>query len=205
MRGSPLAINRVLSAPIRVVRHTPVSSKRSGLKALRQANQSRTARVSKAPRLAAGSISACGCGTSRNSTSTPSAAPELAPNTSGLAMGLPVRRCTNRPAMASMAPAASAPNTRGNRQCSSPSSAHCHPYSPLAKNTAGISSMISNPATSRIGRHGCSVGRPRLVLCGWIPPLRWRASSQSSSGTLNTAVRMPAGTSPTRRDSSRAH
>ena len=46
----------------------------------------------------------------------PSAAPALMPSTSGLAIGLPVRRCIITPAMASIAPAASAAAMRGSRQ-----------------------------------------------------------------------------------------
>ncbi|MNV99128.1 hypothetical protein D3C71_1944510 [compost metagenome] len=48
-------------------------------------------------------------------TTTPKAAPELIPSTSGLAIGLPVSFWIKVPATASIMPAASADSTRGQR------------------------------------------------------------------------------------------
>ncbi len=58
-----------------------------------------------------------GVASTKNSISTtPKAAPELMPSTSGLAIGLPVRRWIIQPATASMTPANSADSTRGQRR-----------------------------------------------------------------------------------------
>ena len=53
----------------------------------------------------------------------PSAAPELTPSISGLAMGLPVMRCIKVPARASRIPAPKAAATRGARHGSRASNA----------------------------------------------------------------------------------
>ncbi len=72
--------------------------------------------VSAAPRLPAGSSQTNALpGTSNSSTNTPSAAPEVIPKTSGLAIGFPVSFWIMVPATASIMPAANAAITRGQR------------------------------------------------------------------------------------------
>ena len=123
MRGSPLACSIISSMVKAVLSAIPASSIRCGEKPPRPAASIMISKVPAAPRLPAGSSQPkASPGTKNSISTTPKAAPELMPSTSGLAIGLPVRRWIIQPATASITPANSADSTRGQRQGSSCSS-----------------------------------------------------------------------------------
>ncbi len=93
MRGSPLACSIINSMVKAVLSAIPASSIRCGEKPPRPAAIRITSSVAAAPRLPAGSSQTKALpGTKNSINTTPNAAPELMPSTSGLAIGLPVRR-----------------------------------------------------------------------------------------------------------------
>ena len=93
-------------------------------------------------------------GTRNNINTTPNAAPELIPNTSGLAIGLPVRRWIIQPATASMTPAISAEKIRGQRHCMSSCSkspvAQCQPVASRPSESAANEAITSTASPARL-------------------------------------------------------
>ncbi|MOA33774.1 hypothetical protein D3C78_1550970 [compost metagenome] len=93
MRGSPLACSIISSMVNAVLSAIPASSMRCGEKPPRPAAIMIMKSVAAAPRLPAGiSQPKASPGTKNSINTTPNAAPELIPSTSGLAIGLPVKR-----------------------------------------------------------------------------------------------------------------
>ncbi|CNH24151.1 Uncharacterised protein [Yersinia massiliensis] len=91
MRGSPLANSIVMTVVKAVLSAIPAKSILLGENPPRPATTSISSKVSAAPTLPAGSNHASALpGTMNIIMTTPKDAPELIPNTSGLAIGLPV-------------------------------------------------------------------------------------------------------------------
>ena len=93
-------------------------------------------------------------GTRNSIRTTPKAAPELIPRTSGLAIGLPVRRWIIQPATASMTPAINAERMRGQRHSMSSLSrspdAQCQPTASRPKASAANEITISTASPARL-------------------------------------------------------
>ena len=180
----------------------PASSMRCGENPPRPAAIRMISSVAAAPRLPAGSSQPKAFpGTKNSITTTPNAAPELMPSTSGLAIGLPVKRWIMQPATASITPANSAARMRGQRQGISSSSsvplAQCQPCASRPKASAATmaSSRIASPPSTNHSTccRSASTLSPPFITGALM--LRRRGSSHSSSGAPIRAVTEPVETS----------